>query len=57
MDSRASALLNELTSRVGDLSDLRYGQFSQASAGGEDLGTDVLASLNQLESICRSEGA
>jgi centromere-localized protein 2 len=47
-NARAFTAVEEV---VGALSDLRHGRFAQP-ASGEDLGEDVLATLNRLETAC-----
>ncbi|CAO2650921.1 Nn.00g092180.m01.CDS01 [Neocucurbitaria sp. VM-36] len=49
-DANRTALV-EVQEVVGALSDLRHGRFAQ-SASGEDMGEEVLATLQRLEAIC-----
>ena len=53
-EREADALFEDLQSTVGDLSDLRYGKFSQPLGSGSDVRTEVLESLQGLEDTCRS---
>ena len=53
-ETEADALFENLLSTVGDLSDLRYGKFSQPLGSGSDVRTEVLESLQGLEDTCRS---
>ena len=45
-------ILQDLESTVGDLSDLRYGKFSQPLGSGNDIRVDVLDGLHALEKAC-----
>ncbi|KAF2130816.1 hypothetical protein P153DRAFT_395238 [Dothidotthia symphoricarpi CBS 119687] len=51
MEQENQTALSEVQEAVGALSDLRHGRFAQ-SAGGEDIGQEVLATLKRLEAVC-----
>jgi centromere-localized protein 2 len=51
MEAENASAFTAVEEVVGALSDLRHGRFAQP-ASGEDLGEDVLATLNRLEIAC-----
>ncbi|KAF2017018.1 hypothetical protein BU24DRAFT_345128 [Aaosphaeria arxii CBS 175.79] len=51
MEGDIQKALSEVQEAVGELSDLRYGRFSQ-TATGEDISDEVLAALKRLEASC-----
>jgi centromere-localized protein 2 len=52
MELEAAAVLEDIRTTVGDLSDLRYGRFSRMPGVGDELGKETLASLKKLEQMC-----
>jgi len=46
--------LEEVRDTVGELSELRHGQFRQ-SANGEHIGEEVLTMLKRLETACANQ--
>ncbi|OCK83232.1 hypothetical protein K432DRAFT_190928 [Lepidopterella palustris CBS 459.81] len=50
MEAEAESLLAEITTAVGDLSDLRYGRFTR-----DDIGEDVIGAIKRLNSVCETE--
>ncbi|KAF2708452.1 hypothetical protein K504DRAFT_382112 [Pleomassaria siparia CBS 279.74] len=51
MEEEIRRALEQVQDTVGDLSELRHGQFKQ-SANGEHIGEEVLATLRRLEAAC-----
>jgi centromere-localized protein 2 len=51
MEAESQEHLKDVQEAVGALSDLRHGRFPQ-TAGGGDIGEEVLATLKQLEAVC-----
>ncbi|KAF2793941.1 hypothetical protein K505DRAFT_243247 [Melanomma pulvis-pyrius CBS 109.77] len=51
MEEEIKKALEEVQDAVGELSELRHGQFRQ-SANGEHIGEEVLATLKRLETAC-----
>lgn len=51
-ESETQFILQDLESTVGELSDLRYGKFSQPLGSGNDIRVDVLDGLQALEKAC-----
>jgi centromere-localized protein 2 len=51
MEEDITKALAELQDVVGELSELRHGQFKQ-SANGEHIGEEVLTTLKRLEAAC-----
>lgn len=56
MDEARRVAHLEVQELIGALSDLRHGRFAQ-TAGGGDLGEEVLTTLKRLEAACASTGA
>ncbi|KAH7399050.1 Cnl2/NKP2 family protein-domain-containing protein [Phaeosphaeria sp. MPI-PUGE-AT-0046c] len=56
MQDENTTALAEINEVVGALSDLRQGRFTQP-ASGDDLGSEVLATLKRLESVCNDSVA
>jgi centromere-localized protein 2 len=52
MEKEVEALLSDVQTTIGDLSDLRTGKFSRTPGSGTDLGEDVLDGLKKLEQLC-----
>jgi len=52
LEAEADAVLADMKTTVGDLSDLRYGRFARAPGAKEDLGQEVIAGLERLTAIC-----
>lgn len=52
IERESEAVLADLRSIVGDLSDLRYGRFNKPAAGGEELGPETVDTLRQLQTTC-----
>ncbi|OCK88620.1 uncharacterized protein K441DRAFT_668699 [Cenococcum geophilum 1.58] len=52
MEAEAESLLAEISTTIGDLSDLRYGRFTRIGGLGEDLGQDVLGAIKRLNLAC-----
>lgn len=52
LEAEADAVLADIKTTIGDLSDLRYGRFARAPGAKEDLGQEVLAGLQKLTAIC-----
>ncbi|KAL5046841.1 hypothetical protein BDW71DRAFT_181255 [Aspergillus fruticulosus] len=53
VDGEAAALLSELNSTVGDLSDLRYGKMHMSvGATGEEIVSETIRGLDNLEYAC-----
>jgi hypothetical protein len=50
LEAEAKKMLNQIQVMVSDLSDLRYGHFSQ-----EGLSEDAIESLKRLERLCKEE--
>jgi centromere-localized protein 2 len=51
MEDEIKKALAEVQDAVGELSELRHGQFKQ-SANGEHIGEEVLTTLKRLEAAC-----
>ena len=51
-ESETQTILQDLESTVGDLSDLRYGKFSQPLGSGNAIRVDMLDGLHALEKAC-----
>ena len=54
-ESETQTILQDLDSTVGELSDLRYGKFSQPLGSGNDIRDDVLDGLQALEKACSTK--
>jgi centromere-localized protein 2 len=52
MEAEASAMLNDIKTTIGDLSDLRYGRFAKTTATSQELGDEVVEALRHLEAVC-----
>ncbi|KAF2803985.1 uncharacterized protein BDZ99DRAFT_398880 [Mytilinidion resinicola] len=52
MEAESDALLAEIQTSVGDLSDLRYGRFTKTPGAREDISEDVLVTLKRLVAAC-----
>ncbi|KAF2497585.1 hypothetical protein BU16DRAFT_606117 [Lophium mytilinum] len=52
MEAESDALLAEIKSSIGDLSDLRYGRFAKTPGASEDVSHDVLVTLKRLVAAC-----
>ena len=52
MEAEAQAILKELQTTIGDLSDLRYGRFNKTPGADEgDVATEVLESLQRIQQL------
>jgi centromere-localized protein 2 len=49
LEKESGTLLADITSTIGDLSDLRFGKFNRLSG---DLGQEVIKGLERLEYLC-----
>jgi centromere-localized protein 2 len=52
MEAESTAVLAQIRSSIGDLSDLRYGRFAKTPGAGEGIRKDVLTTLKRLASAC-----
>lgn len=52
LEKEAAELLQDIRSTVGNLSDLRYGKFSQVAGVGSELGQEVVDGMRTLEQAC-----
>ena len=50
--TEAASILDELKSTVGELSDLRYGKFNKISDTADDVASEAVAGLQELEDAC-----
>lgn len=55
VDESASALLSDLNSSVGELSDLRYGKMQGATGPSNEVVDEAVKGLNNLEDACSRE--
>ncbi|KAF2141293.1 uncharacterized protein K452DRAFT_287995 [Aplosporella prunicola CBS 121167] len=53
LEEESQAVLADIKTIVGDLSDLKYGRFSKPAAGGEELGPETVETLKQLRAVCQ----
>ncbi|KAK2768475.1 hypothetical protein FQN54_000330 [Arachnomyces sp. PD_36] len=51
-ESEGASILEELKSKVGELSDLRYGKFNKLSDTANDVASEAVAGLRELEDAC-----
>lgn len=52
-EAEAERMLNEIRTRISDLSDLKYGHFSKGNSDGQGLAEEVVENLRQLEELCK----
>lgn len=51
-ETEGASILEELKSTVGELSDLRYGKFNKVSDTADDVASEAVAGLRELEDAC-----
>lgn len=51
-ETEGASILEELKSTVGELSDLRYGKFNKISDTGDDVASEAVSGLRELEDAC-----
>ncbi|PGH36839.1 centromere-localized protein 2 [[Emmonsia] crescens] len=56
VDAEAARIFAELTSTVGELSDLRYGKFNKPPGVATDAVDDTITGLKELENACSPSG-
>jgi centromere-localized protein 2 len=52
MEAEEAAILEELNTTIGDLSDLRYGRFGKTLESSEELGPEVIQSIRRVQEAC-----
>ncbi|KAK5143277.1 Cnl2/NKP2 family protein-domain-containing protein [Cryomyces antarcticus] len=53
LEGEAASILADVKTTIGDLSDLRYGRFSNPAGARRELGQEVLEGLQRVEAVCQ----
>jgi centromere-localized protein 2 len=57
IDREAAAILEKLNTTVGDMSDLRYGKLQGPAGTAEDMASEAIKGLQNLEDVCYKHSA